>query len=105
MTNRPQKNSAKSRSAPILAASEKHQTALKRFISRYLRNTQDIEDVAQEAFLRAYNAERSTHVQQPKSFLFRIAKNIAISELRSKSRKITDYIEDQDESSVLVGEW
>jgi len=105
MTNRPQKNSAKSQSTPILAAFEKHQTALKRFISRYLRNTQDIEDVAQEAFLRAYNAERSTHVQQPKSFLFRIAKNIAISELRSKSRKITDYIEDQDESSVLVGEW
>ena len=98
-------NTKKSQATPILAAFEKHQLALKRFISRYLRNTQDIEDITQEAFLRAYKAEKTTEVLQPKSFLFRIAKNVAISELRSKSRKITDYIEDQEESSVLLNEW
>jgi len=98
-------NTKKSQSTPILVAFEKHQLALKRFISRYLRNTQDIEDITQEAFLRAYKAEKTTEVLQPKSFLFRIAKNVAISELRSKSRKITDYIEDQEESSVLLNEW
>ncbi len=89
----------------ILEAFEKHQSALKRFISRFLTNSQDIEDVAQEAFLRAYSAERDTDIQQPKSFLFRIAKNVAVSELRSKSRQITDYIEDRASSDVLVGEW
>jgi len=90
----------------VLAAFEKHQSALKRFISRYLHNTQDIEDVAQEAFLRAYSAERNDiDITQPKSFLFRIAKNVAVSELRLKSRQITDYIEDQADSDVLLGQW
>ena len=91
--------------ATVLGAFVKHQSALKRFISRFLHNTHDIEDVAQEAFLRAYSAEQNTEIQQPKAFLFRIAKNVAISELRLKSRKITDYIEDQDASDVLIDEW
>ena len=89
----------------VLGAFQKHQLALKRFISRYLHNAQDIEDVTQEAFLRAYRAEQTTEVRQPKSFLFRIAKNVAISELRSKSRQITDYIEDQSSEDVLLGQW
>jgi len=89
----------------ILNAFQLHQLSLKRFIGRYLNNAQDIEDVTQEAFLRAYKAERSTDVRQPKSFLFRIAKNVAISQLRSKSRQITDYIEDQPSADVLLSEW
>ena len=89
----------------ILNAFQLHQLSLKRFIGRYLNNAQDIEDVTQEAFLRAYKAERSTDVRQPKSFLFRIAKNVAISQLRTKSRRITDYIEDQASDDVLMSEW
>jgi len=91
--------------ANILGAFQLHQLSLKRFIARYLNNAQDIEDVTQEAFLRAYKAERSTDVRQPKSFLFRIAKNVAISQLRTKSRQITDYIEDQGADDVLTSEW
>lgn len=95
------KNSAKSL---LLGAFQKHQSALKRFISRYLHNPQDIEDVSQEAFLRAYITSLDTKIRQPKSFLFRIAKNIAVSELRLKSRQITDYIEDQGSPDVLMSE-
>ena len=91
--------------ANILGAFQLHQLSLKRFIGRYLNNAQDIEDVTQEAFLRAYKAEKTTCVQQPKSFLFRIAKNVAISQLRTKSRRITDYIEDQASDDVLISEW
>ena len=95
----------KDQGANVLGAFQKHQLALKRFISRYLSNAQDIEDVTQEAFLRAYGAEKTTQVRQPKSFLFRIAKNVAISQLRTKSRQITDYIEDQPAADVLLTEW
>lgn len=110
MADKPNKHDAAELSSPlskgVLAAFEKNQLALKRFISRYLHNTQDIEDVAQEAFLRAYSAERDdVDIKQPKSFLFRIAKNVAVSELRLKSRQITDYIEDQAGSDVLLGQW
>jgi len=90
-------------SVPLVKVFIAHQGILKRFISRYLHNTQDIEDVAQEAFLRAYSASLSEEIRQPKSLLFRIAKNVAISELRLKSRQITDYIEDQASSDVILG--
>jgi DNA-directed RNA polymerase specialized sigma24 family protein len=72
-----------------------HQLSLKRFIGRYLNNAQDIEDVTQEAFLRAYKAEQTTCVQQPKSFLFRIAKNVAISQLRTAAAQQAGAFDDE----------
>ena len=89
----------------ILSAFQTHHLSLKRFIGRYLNSAQDIEDVTQEAFMRAFSAEKTTEVHQPKSFLFRIAKNVAITQLRKKSNQITDYIEDQPSQDVLVNEW
>ena len=82
----------------------RHQAALKRFISRFLPNSYDIEDVSQETFLRAFTAEQSKEIEQPKSFLFRIAKHVALTQLTQKSRQITDYLEDFDESEVLLTE-
>ena len=81
-----------------------HQASLKRFISRFIRNASDVEDIAQEAFLRAYSTEKDREIEQPKSFLFRIAKHVALTQLTQKSRQITDYIEDFDNSEVLTGE-
>lgn len=101
----PMTNSQPKYTSAILAAFEKHQMALKRFISRFLDNSEDVEDVAQEAFMRAYVVELDTDIQRPKSFLFRIARNVAVSKLRAKSRQITDYIEDFASSDVLIGEW
>ena len=88
----------------LLGAFEKHRSALKHFIARYLNNHHDIEDVAQESFLRAYRAGMEVEVRDPKSYLFRIAKNVAISQLRLKSRQITDYIEDKSSSDFLSEE-
>ena len=82
----------------------RHQAALKRFISRFLPNSHDIEDVSQETFLRAFSAEQSREIEQPKSFLFRIAKHVALTQLTQKSRQITDYLEDFDDSEVLLSE-
>jgi len=100
-----QRPAGENQGANVLGAFQLHRLSLKRFIGRYLNNAQDIEDVSQEAFLRAFKAEKTTKVLQPKSFLFRIAKNVAISQLRSKSRQITDYIEDQPSGDVLISEW
>lgn len=100
--NAGQDRGADGQGTALLGAFLKHHSALKRFISRYLHSAQDIDDVAQEAFLRAFVAGENKDIQQPKSFLFRIAKNVAVSELRLKSRQITDYIDDQDTSDVLL---
>lgn len=73
---------------------------LKKFLARYLSKSQDIEDVVQETYLRAFNAEQGKAIEKPKAFLFRIAKNIALTELSKKGRQITDYIEDVDAKAV-----
>jgi RNA polymerase sigma factor (sigma-70 family) len=83
---------------PVLDAYVRHESALKRFIGRFMRNAPDVDDVAQEAFLRAYAVEHSRPIEQPKSLLFRIAKHIALSQLTRKARQITGYIEDMEDS-------
>ena len=85
----------------VMSAFQKHQAALRRFISRFVQRPQDIDDVAQEAFMRAYRVEKGKPIEQPKSFLFRIAHNVAITELTKKSHQIIDYIADIDESAVV----
>jgi len=67
---------------------------LKRFLKRFLLRQQDIEDVVQETFLKAYSAEQDKTIEQPKSYLFTIAKNIAVNELKKKSHQITEYLEE-----------
>ncbi len=74
---------------------------LKRYLARFFSEQQDIEDVAQEAFLRAYVAEQRRSIEQPKAYLFRIAKNLALTKLQRKSREIAYFI---DESGDYVCE-
>ena len=97
----PREQDKTQQSTPVLQAFQKHQGALRRFISRFVQRTQDIDDVAQEAFMRAFRAEKGKPIEQPKSFLFRIAHNVAITELTKKSHQIIDYIADIDESAVV----
>src|SRR5262245_55758721 len=92
---------ARSSATAVLDAFVQHQLSLKRFISRFMRNGADVDEIAQEAFLRAFSVEKGRPIEQPKSFLFRIAKHVALSRLTLKSTEITSYIEDLDESAVI----
>lgn len=67
---------------------------LKRFLARFLFDPRDVEDISQEAYLRAFEAEKGQQLRSPRAFLFRVARNLALNELSRKARKITDYIED-----------
>ncbi|HKU14200.1 MAG TPA: RNA polymerase sigma factor [Steroidobacteraceae bacterium] len=88
--------------SPVTAAFLECSAFLKKFLARLLPIQQDIEDVAQEAYLRAYVAEQRESIEQPKAFLFRVAKNLALTRLSRKSQQITDYIEEAG-ASVDVG--
>ncbi len=85
----------------VSAAFLENDTFLKRFLARFFSNRQDIEDVAQEAYLRAYVAEQQKEIEQPRAYLFRIAKNLALTKLTKKSKKITDYLEESGASVVI----
>jgi RNA polymerase sigma-70 factor (ECF subfamily) len=85
----------------VSAAFLENHDFLKRFLARFFSNSQDIEDVAQEAYLRAYVAEQQKQIEQPKAYLFRIARNLALTKLKKKSNKITDYLEESGAFAVI----
>lgn len=90
-----------SRPSRVLRSFLRHESFLKRFIRRYLPHQEDVDEVAQESFLRAYAVECRHPIERPKSFLFQIARNEALDRLRRKSHQITDYLEDLSSQNIL----
>lgn len=100
----PPKSAETPSSSSVSTAFIENETFLRRFLTRFLSRPQDIEDVVQDAYLKARCAEEKQVINSPKAFLFRIARNEALKELRKKSRRITDYIEELDSpDAVPVG--
>lgn len=77
---------------------------LKRFIGRMVYRPQDVDDIAQETFIRAFRAERKTRITEPKAYLYRVARNLALRELTRKSTRMTELIEDSCPEMLLVSE-
>ena len=69
------------------------ESSLKRYLGRLLYKPEDIDDMAQETFLRAYNATRGQKLEFPKAYLFQVAKTMAFKELSRKSRQLTYCLE------------
>lgn len=67
---------------------------LKNFVKKFLGTEQDVEDILQEAYLKARRAEQTTDIAEPIAFLVQIAKNLALDELKRKARQATGYIEE-----------
>jgi RNA polymerase sigma factor (sigma-70 family) len=74
---------------------------LKQYLMRFLVRPEDIEDAVQETFLRAYESERSGEIRSPDSFLFKVAKNLALSELSRKTNRMAVYMGDLEELNVI----
>ena len=55
-----------------------HEAAIKKYLSRFFSRPQDIDDVAQEVFIKAFATEIRTEVRNPKRLLFRAAKHAAL---------------------------
>ncbi len=77
---------------------------LRTYLMRFLVRQQDIEDTVQETFLRAYESEQKVEIRCPKSFLFKIAKNLALSELSRKTHTMMVSVDDLEELEFLEEE-
>lgn len=80
----------------VLGTFSRYKSSLKYFISSYLVNTQDVDDVCQETFLRTYKSSLESDIQKPKSFMFRVAKNLIFSDFRRAANQLNEYVEDID---------
>lgn len=84
----------------IYAAFLQNESILKRFLRRFLYKQEDIDEISQETFLRAYKATRGRDIDSPKAYIFQVARSLAYTELSRKTRKLTDYLEDALEDTA-----
>ncbi|SFV13872.1 RNA polymerase sigma factor [Pseudoduganella namucuonensis] len=73
-----------------------HRQHLLRFVQRYVRSTEDAEDVVQKTFIEAMRcADRFSGLSKPSTWLFGIALNLARNQVR---RNCADLYEEVEES-------
>lgn len=88
----------------VLKAYLENRVSLRRYLSKFRGRQQDVEDLAQEAFVKAFAVEKDTDIEDPKAFLFRVARNLALNEVRKSARSPTDTLEDFGGADVVIGE-
>jgi RNA polymerase sigma factor (sigma-70 family) len=69
---------------------QKHNESLVRFLEAKLRSREDAREVAQEAYVRFLGLDESTVVSSQRSYLYRIAANLAIDKLRERQHHQRD---------------
>lgn len=76
-------------------------SSLMRFVSRYFRHQQAaVEDVVQEAYVQALEAQQKTEIRNPRAYLYRASRNLALKELEKSMNRLTDCVEDSVLESV-----
>jgi RNA polymerase sigma-70 factor (ECF subfamily) len=85
----------------ILETYLENEAALKRFLRRFIKSREGADDLAQEAFLRAFAAESQRLIVSPKAFLFKVARNLALNELARQSSATTEPLGDFEGQEVL----
>ena len=85
----------------ILRAFLVHERALKRFLGRFFTTAQDVDDLAQETFLRAFAADAAEPIIASKAFLFRVARNLALNEKARMWNSTTVRLEDSGAPDVI----
>src|ERR1700744_40551 len=85
----------------ILEAYLENEVALKRYLRRFIPAREAADDLAQEAFLRAFAAESGRVIESPKASLFKVAKNLALNELARQSSMTTEPLGDFEGQEVL----
>ena len=87
--------------ATILEAYLENEIALKRYLRRFIRSREAADDLAQEAFLRAFAAESRLVIETPEAFLFKVAKNLALNELARQSAVAIEPLGDFERLDVI----
>jgi RNA polymerase sigma-70 factor (ECF subfamily) len=86
---------------------QKYQNRISKLIARFVRNPADVQDVAQEAFIKAYRALPNFRGESAfYTWLYRIAINTAKNHLVSAGRKSPSYAVDvQEVEKYDASEW
>lgn len=76
-----------------------HRPLLFRVIGRIVRPN-EIEDIVQETFVLSYAAARNQKIANPRAFMLRTARNIALNHVGSAERRLHCSLEDLDNEEL-----
>lgn len=69
--------------------------SLMRFVARYLKKApHDAEDIIQEVFVKAIEAQNKREIRFPRAYLYKAAKNLALKKLEKSEYRLTDALGD-----------
>ena len=85
----------------------KYQHRIIKLVGRFVRNSDEVQDITQEAFIKAYRAIGGFRGEAAfYTWLYRIAINTAKNYLVSNDRKMLDYAVDADDAEQFEsGDW
>lgn len=78
-----------------------HDHALKVWLRASFPAIRDVEDIAQESYLRIWKARLSHPIASAKSFLFQVARHLAIDAVRRRHTAATESVDDWQELPAL----
>ena len=76
----------------MLRAFREHESPIRGYLSRFVDDGHDIEDICQETMLRALEAAERRTIRQPGAFLFGIARNIVRRRFERRSHSLVDLV-------------
>lgn len=81
-----------------------YERQIRGFIQRRLRRVSESEDLTQEVLLRALKISKEQEIENPRAFMFGIARNVVLENNAKNSRSLIDAIEDLSPSTDLPSE-
>ncbi|MES2697832.1 MAG: RNA polymerase sigma factor [Verrucomicrobiota bacterium] len=78
-----------------------HDGQLRAYLRGSYPSVRDVDDVVQESYLRMWKAKLSHPIASTKSFLFQVARNLAIDTVRKKQSAPTETLVEDAAVSVL----
>jgi RNA polymerase sigma-70 factor (ECF subfamily) len=73
------------------SAYERYASHLQRYLGRRMRRSQDIEDVAQEVYLRLTRVEAEKEIKEPLAFMYVVAANV-LNDYLSAARLESEHV-------------
>ncbi len=78
-----------------------HEPMLRAWLTSQFSNSCDVDDLVQEAFIRVLRARAEGEVRSPKAYLFVVARNLALMQVRHRKVAREDSLAEIDCSSIL----
>jgi RNA polymerase sigma-70 factor (ECF subfamily) len=77
--------------------------ALRRQLTRFasgLVPPREVEDIVQESYVRICEMANTEHVQHPRSYMYRMVRNLALDHIKRAESRLTSSLNDDDDVAV-----